>query len=122
MFEEAIRNKYRFPYNGKINVEELWDLRVEDLDSIYKTLNSKLKQVTEDSLLDKKTEADKELDNKIGIIKYIVLTKQAEENSRINAFERKQKKQKLLALLENKQNEELMGKSAEEIQKMIDEL
>ena len=74
-FEYAIRNKVRFPYKGSISVEDLWDLSVTDLDQIFKTLNAKLKQLQEESLLDIKTKETKVLDVQIAIIRYIVSVK-----------------------------------------------
>lgn len=32
MFETASRRKYRFPFHGSINTEDLWDLSVQNLD------------------------------------------------------------------------------------------
>ena len=68
MFEEATRKKFRFPYYGTASVEDLWDLSVEDLDEIFKTLNSQRKTINEESLLEVKTEEDRELNTKIEII------------------------------------------------------
>ena len=66
MFEEATKNKYRFPSNvGMINVEDLWDLPASHLDTIYKKLNKQLKQSEEESLLVVTSAADKELEDKI---------------------------------------------------------
>ena len=122
IFEVAIRNKMRFPFKGAISVEDLWDLSVENLDSIFKTLNSKAKQVNEESLLNNKTKEDKAIDVKIEIIKYIVKIKLEEANKRLLEKENKDKKQKLLSILEGKKQEELQGKSVQEIEEMIKEL
>ena len=88
LFEVATRSKMRFPFKGQISVEDLWDLRVEDLDSVFKTLNSKVKQAKEDSLLDTKTKADEILDIQIEIVKYIFTTKSDEAAARAKVKER----------------------------------
>ena len=61
LFELAVRKKYRFPFRGQISVEDLWDLSITNLDSVFKTLNKEKKQSEEESLLSVKSEADKEL-------------------------------------------------------------
>jgi hypothetical protein len=122
MFECAARSKFRFSFKGLISVEDLWDLPVTSLDSIFKTLNSQLKQTKEESLLDTKTKQDKELEIKIEIIKYIVGVKLEEENVRLRVKERKEQKQKILEIMAEKQDESLKGKSIEELTKMLDDL
>ena len=64
LFEIATRNRYRFNYKGVMTVEDLWSLRVEDLDAIFKMLNRQKKTADEDSLLatksaEKKAQRDK---------------------------------------------------------------
>jgi len=122
MFEVAIREKMRFPFKGVINSEDLWDLSTRDLDSIFKTLNSQLKEIKEESLLQVKTQQDQELDMKIEIIKYIVKVKLEEENLRLQAKDRKEKKQKLMEILSEKQDANLKNMSEEDIKKMLNEL
>jgi regulator of protease activity HflC (stomatin/prohibitin superfamily) len=122
IFEVAVRNKYRFPFRGQVSVEDLWDLSVQNLDSVFKTLNSQIKQAKEESLLDTKTKEDEVLDTQIEIVKYIVKAKQDEDNIRLQAKAKREQKQKLMAILSEKQESELRGKSADEIQKMLDEL
>ena len=122
MFEMATRNQFRFPYKGMINSEDLWQLSPKELDSIFKTLNSQLRQIKEESLLEAKTMEDQILDTKINIVKYIFNVKQEEEQLRLKAKENKEKKQKLMEILASKQDQDLLDKSAEDIQKMIDEL
>ena len=122
MFELASRSKTRFPYKGMISVEDLWDLPVEALDSIYKTLNAKVKQSNEESLLSKPTKQDAELTIQIEIVKRIVAVKQEETAARLKAKEQREKKQRLMEILASKQDAELQNKTPEEIQKMLAEL
>jgi hypothetical protein len=119
MFEIATKTKMRFPFKGQITVEDLWDLSVQSLDSIYKNLNAELKQTQEDSLLDTKTEHDKELETKIEIIKYVVQVKQAEKDAAAHAKEVKQNNQKILEVIAKKQDEALNGKSIDELKSML---
>ena len=119
IFEAATKGKYRFPFKGMISVEDLWDLKLQDLDSVFKSLNKQKKQNDEESLLQVKTAEDQELVNKIQIVKYIVKFKQEEIEERLQAKDKKEYNQKLLELIERKQNEELAGKSIEELQAML---
>jgi hypothetical protein len=122
IFEVAVRNRYRFEFKGLQSVEDLWLLSVKDLDIIFKGLNSQLKEVQEESLLDTKTQEDKELDTKIEIVKYIVKVKLAEEQARMDAKTKKEQKQKILELMKTKQDADLQNKSVEELQKMLEDL
>lgn len=122
LFEVATREKYRFPWNGEIDVEYLWDLGLESLDDIYKELNTDLKIEAEDSLLVKPEPEDKTLLNKIEIIKYIVKVKQYEAEEEERAIKKKQTEQKILEIMQTKQDEELKAKSIDELKAMLDEL
>jgi len=122
IFEVATRNKMRFAFKGLISVEDLWDLDVKSLDSIFQSLNSQLKQVKEESLLDAKTKQDKELEMKIDIIKHIFQVKTDEQNVRLLAKEKREQKQKIMGILATKQDQTLQNKSEEELQKMLEEL
>lgn len=118
IFEIATREKFRFPYKGNISVEDLWDLSVQALDQVFKTLNAEIKQTKEESLLATKTKEESTLDTKIQIVRYIVAVKQEEANKAKTAKANKEQKQKLLALIEEKKNEALAGKSIEELMAM----
>ena len=122
MFEYATRNKVRFPFKGLISVEDLWDLSLTNLDSIYKTLNKQVKQSEEESLLNTRTTVDKELDAQIAIVKHIVAVKLAEQEAREKASVKKAQKQKIMAIIASKQDEALQNSSVEDLQKMLDEL
>ena len=122
MFEKAARLKLRFNYKGVCTVEDLWDLSLRALDSIFKIENAKLKVQKEESLLDVKSKEDTALNLKIEIIKHIFLTKTQEQEIRKNASERAAKKEKLLSIYAMKEDEALHAMSKEDIAKLIDEL
>lgn len=121
IFEQASRAGLQFSHKGTIGVDDLWDLSLEDLDSIHRNLTTSLKQ-TEGGLLTKRTSANKELDLKIAVVTHVFGVKQEEINEKKLAVANRQKKEKLKEILERKQNGELENKTPEELQKMIDEL
>ena len=122
IFEYAVSNKLRFPYKGSVSVEDLYDLSVNELDSIYKTLNREAKKVNEDSLLVTKSNTDVVLAVKIEIVKFIVNKKLAEADSRKRETANREQKKKILAILADKQNEALKNKSQDELIKMLEDL
>lgn len=122
IFEVATRTKMRFPFKGMISVEDLWDLNVQNLDKVFKTLNSQRKEAQEESLLNVKSSEDEVLDTQIAIVKYIFDVKLEEQAARAKAAENKEKKQKIMALMAKKDDEEMENMSREELQKLLDEL
>ena len=122
MFEVAVRNKFRFPFKGVISVEDLWDLSVQQLDSIFKTLKSQEQKAQEESLLDTRTPEDEALKTKIEIIRYIVTVKLDEAKQAERAKENRDQKQKILGILAEKQDADLRNKTPEELQAMLNQL
>lgn len=122
MFETASRRKYRFPFHGSINTEDLWDLSVQNLDLVFKALNAQVKQSSEESLSQTKNPASQQLETQIAIVKHIVSVKLAEAETRRLASENAQKRQRIMEIISSKQDEELHSKSIEELSKMLDAL
>ena len=122
IFEYAVRNKVRFPFKGMISVEDLWDLSLTNLDSIYKALNKEIKQSEEESLLTTKTSVDTELEVQIAIVKHIVSVKLEEQETREKAAAKKAQKQKIMSIIATKEDEALQNTSVEDLKKMLDEL
>lgn len=122
VFEFATRNKVRFPFKGMISVEDLWDLSLTNLDSIYKTLNKQVKQSEEESLLNTKASVDTELEVQIAIVKHIVSVKLAEKEAAEKASAKKAQKQKIMSIIATKENEALQNSSIDDLRKMLDEL
>jgi len=122
MFEQAARTKLRFPYKGICSSEDLFDLTPQQLDSIFRVLNNERKALEQESLLAVKSRDTETLDLQLAIVRRVVEIKLAEQEDNKARREKAAQRQKLLAILANKQDEELQGKSVEEIQRMIDSL
>lgn len=130
IFEKASRLKLRFVgYGGTLSVEDLWDLPLQsntkaNLDDIAKDLNRQVKEAEGETSFVKPT--NNSLSEKLAlsfeIVKHVIGVKVTERDARLEAAGRAEKKQKLLALIDNKQNQELEGKSLEELQKMVNDL
>jgi hypothetical protein len=121
LFEIATRKKYRFPCNGLISVEDLWDLALPRLDGIYKELNKRMRDMEEDSLMASSTKDDT-ISNMAEIVKYIFATKQAEAAARKKAAEVAVKRQRILEFIAQKDDESMMNMSREELLKKLEEL
>jgi len=119
MFEKAVRMKLRWMFRGLCSAEDLWDMRVEDLDAIYKALRREAKAQSEDSLLAERTEESEVLNLKIEIIKHVVLTKLDEAEARQQEVEKAARKQQILGIIAQKQDQALMEMDIEELQGLV---
>ncbi len=117
MFIVATRTKMRFPFRGMVSVEDLWGLNVENLDSVFKELNSQVKKANEESLLCTKSSEDEILDMQIEIVKYIVNIKLEEAEAKKQEKQKREESQKIMSILTTKENEELRNMSKEELKK-----
>ena len=93
MFEMASQFKFRYPYKvGLITTEDLWDLSLTQLDTVYKALSKEMHVILQDgdSLLYTKSpdlfNKEQELTAKIELVMYIfICQQQAEELHRMEA-------------------------------------
>lgn len=130
IFEKASRLKLRFVgFSGTLSVEDLWDLPLThaskiNLDDLAKALSRQVKDAEGETSFVKpaSNKANEQLELSFEIVKYVIGVKVAERDARLEAAGRAEKKQKLLALIDTKQNQELEGKSLEELQKMVNDL
>lgn len=126
IFEYASRNKLRFSsIRGELTLEHLWDapLRSNDgfnLDQIARTANKALKDATEESFVTTtRSSAQNRLEVMLEIVKHVISVKLSEEEASKRRKENKLEKEKLLAILEEKQTGKLSNLSEKEIQKRI---
>lgn len=130
MFERASRAKLRFASpQGSLSAEDLWDLPLTsartnqaNLNNIAKEVSRQLKTEGEEDFVNPKSGADEVLQLKLDIVKHVIQVRQAENETARAAAERRDKKAKLLELIERKQDQQLEGKPLEELQAMVAEL
>ena len=126
IFEQATRRAIRFESaKGDLSVEQLWDLPLQsrnqfDLDTVAKTVNRQLNAVTEESFFSVRENPAKEtLSLKLEIVKHIISVKLQEAEEARNRANKASEKEKLLRLLDEKQNEALRALTPEEIQERL---
>lgn len=122
IFEYAVANKFRFPYKGSVSTEDLYDLSVTELDSIYKNLKREVKKANEDSLLVTQSKEDIVLNIKIEIVKFIVTKKLTQAEAKKKEKENKEKRERLLEIKAQRENAALENMSDEELDKALAEL
>ena len=120
LFKLAAKEKYRFPCRGNISVEDLFDLTTSQLDVVYKELKSQVKE-SSDSLLKEVSTEDKELKNKIEIVKTIFEDKKTEAVQKEQVLAEKQRKERIKELIAQKKDQDLVDKSIEELEAMLGE-
>ena len=127
MFEKAVRLKLRFGSpQGNLMAEDLWDLpltstraTVANLNSIAKDISRKLKAEGEEDFVDPKTSANEILQLQLDIVKHVIQVKQGENEFARVAAARKEQKARITELIARKQDQQLEGKTLEELQEMV---
>ena len=129
MFEQASRAKIRFETpKGSITVEDLWDIPLlasngqASLDNIARALSARVKDQVTESFVVKPPKADAILELQLEIAKYIIRVRLTELDEAEKAKVRKQQKQKLLALIDVKEQDKLSNLSLSKLREMAEAL
>lgn len=129
MFETATRLRLRWASNkGMLSVEDLWalPLRAGRIDTLCLDMLAKQEhehlQKTAISFVDDVSTAREQDTLRLDILKHIIAVKKAEAQAASVRQVNLQRKQQLLGLLAQKENEELASKSKDDILKLINEL
>lgn len=126
IFEYATRNALRFASTkGVLTTEQLWDvpLRSSDgfnLDAIARAANKALKEATEESFVTTtRTPAHARLETALEVVKYVIARKIADEEAAKKRADNRIEREKLLAILAEKQAGKLSDLSEKELQRRI---
>lgn len=126
IFVKASRLKLKFPTEkGVLTVEQLWDLPLTsdtgrtNLDDIARYFHKRLKNDDNVSFVDPARKSDDIIQLSFDIVKYIIDVKLEERKKASEEKDRADKKQKLLHLISEKQDETLRSKSIEDLKKEL---
>ena len=129
MFIKASRQKLRFDTKkGQLGIEDLWDLPMTsktgqaNLDEIARGLFKQLKNGDDVSFVETAQKSDETVQLKFDIVKHVIDVRLAENAAAASARQSSEKKQLILGIIAQKQNEKLAGASIEELQAMINGL
>lgn len=129
IFEYATRSKLRFASSrGELTTEQLWDvpLRSSDgfnLNAVAKATNEAVKVLNEENFVEAtRTTAHTRVETAFEVVKHIIDVKLADENAAKKRADNKLKREKLLAVLAEKQDGKLSEMSERELKKQIAEL
>jgi hypothetical protein len=119
-FKECSRRKLRFKTaSGLLSVEQLWDLHLEQLDTLAVSLEKDVNEAPKKSFLVKTSNEDKIAKLKFDIVLDILNTRIKERDEYLEQKENKEQNEKILSLISEKQDESLKGKSIEELKAML---
>ena len=129
MFEKASRQKIRFETSkGLLTVEDLWELPLTAqngrlcLDDIARSLHNQLKDSEEISFVTPAKTSDGSLTLAFDIVKHVIATKLTEAEARRNEQDAREKKQKIMAIIDQKKDQALSEMSVEELSKLVDSI
>lgn len=122
MFDQATRLKLRFESTkGLLSVEQVWDLNLNSLNELAKSLSRQVKAAGDDeeNFIGAKSTVDSQLQLRFDIVKHIIAVKLKERDDSATAAERKANNQVILDLIQRKKQQELENKSVEELEALL---
>ncbi len=127
IFEQGTRAKLRFTTpNGMLGIEDLWDLplvsRRANLDDIARYLDAELKSRASVSFVKEGSETNAATKLAFDIVLHIINVKLAEQKAASLAADNREKKQRIMTIIEQKQAEALSASSIEDLQQMLNTL
>ncbi len=116
-FKLASQQKLRFQTNkGLLSTEQLWDLSLNDLDSLAVTLDEEYGKSGQKSFLVKSSLKDKTTKLRFDIVLDVLNTKNEEQQAASEAREIREHNKKIVALIAEKEEEGLKKKSKKELE------
>ena len=119
-FKLASQEKFRYQTSrGSLTTEQLWDLSIEDLDTLAVQLDSEYTKSGKKSFIAKSSAKDKTAKAKFDIVLEVLNTKQEHIQAAQEALEIKEHNKKIIALISEKKDESLKGKTIKQLEGML---
>lgn len=121
IFEQASRKRIRFNTGvGLLSVEDIWQLplthaKSANLDSLAMQLQDECAAKSKTSFVHKAETRDEDAQLRFDIVIHIINVKLAEREEAEKAQERRDQRQRIMALIERKENEQFDQKSLDEL-------
>ncbi len=122
LFEKATRKKIRFNTDvGNISTEDLWDLALTTLDATAQRLHAKVSGEATVSFIDapNTSEAYREDKLRFEIIKRVIEVRLGDRERADKVAAAKAQKQRILEIINKKNDKNLKNKSVEELEAML---
>lgn len=121
VIEKAVSSNVFFTeIGGSYTTQDLYQLPLNQLDKIYKDLKGQSRE--EDSLINRRTNADRLVELKIAVVTHVVRYRQELADKKAQAEEAKQKRDLIKNLIEEKKLSGLKELSLEELQAKLAEI
>lgn len=116
IFEKASKSHLRFNTSmGTLNVEDLWDIPLEKLDTLAVNLKKEVEDDNTVSFIHENKTIDPTLQLSFDIVKRVIEIRLAERTAKKKAAENRAQKARIMELIAKKQDEAFSEKSLEEL-------
>lgn len=120
MYKEALQKKLRFKTNkGMITTEDLFDLSLQNLDTLAIMLDKKISEAPKKSFIEELPAKENDDELRFNIVKDVINIKLKARKDNIDKAQADAQKKRILEILAKRDDEELEKKSTEELRAMI---
>ena len=121
IFETASRLKLRFDISGQISTEQLWDAKMPALVDYEQQLTEVVEGYGKSTRRTRaaKTVAQEINELRLAIVSYVLDVREKEAEEARSAASDKENNQKILALIAEKQDDQLKAMSVDDLKKML---
>ena len=120
MYKEALQNTLRFKTNkGMISTEDLFDLSLQNLDTLAIMLDKKISEAPKKSFIEELPAEENDDELRFSIVKDVINIKLKARKDNIDKAQINARNKRIAELIAKKEDEALENKSIEELRAMI---